>query len=704
MKKLMSILLSMLMMTAMFAACGETPDPDPGPVDPGPVGPGPDQPGDDDPVPPAEYVYGDEHADEYDGSYTESLLALGEQDFTRSQLSGTDALGREKKTDSGDRDGRYVGIFYFMWLNEGNRPYDISKMLEEYGEFNLEGSPLWALPGSPAYDESISPLYAFHYFEEPLYGYYASTDKWVIMRHLELLSQAGVDFLYLDFTNANSGNPEAQPNNIYPEATFALMDSILELQAKGIEAPKIVPMVCNPDTGSDQRRGNVVEWVYANYYAKDNFKYRSCWFTADEEHNPGGKPLLITYTIDRNLFKNKAAYDAFWFRKVVWPTQVRPDSYKDGFPWMDYSLPQADYDGVMNVSVAQHIDGHWSSTAYLAEHREEYNYTYRGRGAIGTKRYAYETDEIEDANLGLNFSEQWENVIATRGTDKEPWMVSVTGWNEWIAQKYNFEKVATFVDTFSIAFSRDAEMMRDSVGYADTYYMLLATNAARYKQKDVVKNSATAMWQKQTIALGTLSSWEGVKAKYVDFKGDAMARNKASVGSVYTYTDDSARNDIEYVKIANDEENLYVLVTTKENITPYESGDEGWMNLYLSTGARNGWENYNFVINRHPNGGKTSIEALSTDENGKIVATASGFEAEYFTENNQIAYKIPLKAIGVTSKGEIGLKACDNIFANKKTEKNDGVGVYEFGDVMAFYCGGDCAPLGRLNYAYRMAY
>ena len=69
-----------------------------------------------------------------------------------------------------------------------------------------------------------------------------------------------------------------------------------------------------------------------------------------------------------------------------------------------------------------------------------------------------------------------------------------------------------------------------------------------------------------------------------------------------------------------------------------------------------------------------------------------------------ISFRIPLEALGVTSADEIQLKACDNVFANTATEDNDGVGVFEFGDVMAFYTGGDCAPMGRLNYAYRMAY
>ncbi len=653
-------------------------------------------------VSPEEYVYGDEHADPYDGDYTRSLLALGDQAFTVSQLSGRDLYMRDRTPNAGNREGKYVGIFYFLWQKEGNGLYDISKLLEEYGTDSKAG-PFWAVKGQEAYDKDISPMGAFHYFEEPLYGYYASTDPWVIQKHLELLTYAGIDFLYLDYTNANYGDPE--PGNIYPEATYALLDCILALQAKGIDCPKIVPVVCNPYTGGkdlspDRRRASVIEWVYENYYAKDNFKYKSCWFTADREHNPSGKPLLVSYKANREEFVDKAAYDAFWHRNVVWPTN--PESFDDGFPWMDYSLPQRNYGGFMNVSVAQHLNGSWSSEAFVSALTNG-TYPYRGRGAIGDDRYSSQSADLEDANYGLNFSEQWQNALNATG-DAEPWCINVTGWNEWTAQKLDQGLGrAVFVDTFSRAFSRDTEMMRDKGGYSDNYYMLLAANAAKFKAKLSLRKSDAAMWQKNTLTITNLTAWEAVKAKYIALGGDLSVRDHNSVGKVYRYTDDSARNDIDYLKLANDDENLYILVSTKASITPHTEGDEGWMNVYISTGKR-GYQGYNFVINRRPDGSTTTIELLSEDEEGHIVATELKTRAEYAVMDNFIAYSIPLSALGVTSRDEIGVKACDNIFGVKRTKENDGVGVYGFGDIEAFYCGGDCAPVGRLNYAYRLAY
>lgn len=655
---------------------------------------------------PQGYNYGEDWLDVYDAEYTQKLLDMGEQYFTASQLSSV-FEGGEVKAKGVKKKSKYVGIFYFLWLgNDIGGIYDISKMLETYDPYDLT-NPLWALPGAANYNAKISPKNGFHYFEEPLYGYYRSTDKWVIRRHLELLTLAGIDFLYLDFTNANMNGENAI--NIYKDATIALMNTILEMQAEGFEVPRIVPICCNPYTSSDETvrtrtTTRVIEWVYNNYYAADNFKYKSCWFTADKTRNPSGNPLLVTYSFDKQYLTNQAVADAFWIRNVVWPTAVTPSSYENGFPWMDYSFPQKNYNGIMNVSVAQHINGNWSSEAYLARSRKDMSYKYRGRGALPNQTFAYQTDSIDAALTATNFVSEWDNVHNYSGSD-EVWMVTVTGWNEWVAQKLDQNgRYATFVDTFSIAFSRDVEMMRDAGGYGDTYFLNLVENVRKFKYEDGGKTSAAAMWMRQTVDYKNISAWDDVKAKYIDFTGDAVNRNAKSIANKYTYTDNTARNDIDYIKIANDSEYLYVLAATKNDVTAHEQGDKGWMNLWISAGGRQGWNGYDFVINRSPNGELTSIEALGMNADGEILATTLDFEADIYTEGKYVAYRIPLEALGVTSASEIGVKISDNIFAGTKTETNDGVGVYSFGDIFAFYCGGDCAPAGRLNYTYRMGY
>ena len=40
-----------------------------------------------------------------------------------------------------------------------------------------------------------------HYWGEPAFGYYATIDAWVLRRHAQLLSAAGVDVVVFDATN-----------------------------------------------------------------------------------------------------------------------------------------------------------------------------------------------------------------------------------------------------------------------------------------------------------------------------------------------------------------------------------------------------------------------------------------------------------------------------------------------------------------------
>ena len=96
------------------------------------------------------------------------------------------------------RADRYVGIFYFLWHDnpggkrpDGDGPFDVSKILpRDPDALNHPTSPLWGPQGT------------YHYWAEPLYGYYQSNDPWVIRRHAQLLSAAGIHTLIFDATNA----------------------------------------------------------------------------------------------------------------------------------------------------------------------------------------------------------------------------------------------------------------------------------------------------------------------------------------------------------------------------------------------------------------------------------------------------------------------------------------------------------------------
>jgi hypothetical protein len=109
------------------------------------------------------------------------------------------------------------------------------------------------------------------------------------------------------------------------------------------------------------------------------------------------------------------------------------------------------------------------------------------------------------------------------------------------------------------------------------------------------------------------------------------------------------------------------------------------MNLFIGTGAPSlqGWEGYNYVINRIPNvDGTTSIEKLDSTGNGKMVGAA-----EYLLSNNIAQYRISKSALSIAdSSFKFYFKVADGV----QNEK----------DIMDYYVSGKSVPLGRLSFSY----
>ena len=124
------------------------------------------------------------------GVSSESTSAL--RPLHASTWTATDALGRSLPSHAqvGDRrPDKTVGVFYFICQEHGRTgPWDNTRLL--------------AAAGGNRSAVQYGPLYEAHHWGEPLYGYYTSDDPWVTAKHGSLLADAGVDFVFLDITNA----------------------------------------------------------------------------------------------------------------------------------------------------------------------------------------------------------------------------------------------------------------------------------------------------------------------------------------------------------------------------------------------------------------------------------------------------------------------------------------------------------------------
>ena len=107
----------------------------------------------------------------------------------------TDALGRTApgiQQVGPPKSNRTLGMFYFLTFDRGgNGPYDNSVILKNHPEAISDiHNPAWG------------PLNEAHYWGEPLFGYYASDDEWVLRKHAQMLVNAGVDVVIFDNSNA----------------------------------------------------------------------------------------------------------------------------------------------------------------------------------------------------------------------------------------------------------------------------------------------------------------------------------------------------------------------------------------------------------------------------------------------------------------------------------------------------------------------
>ena len=562
----------------------------------------------------------------------EDTRTLNAYQNTIYNLSAIDALGRTVSSVDGEVDDSYVAMFYFVWHGHHTNNYgkvnDITKLLEE------DPDTLW--------DLTIDSQ-QFHFWGEPLYGYYCSYDPWIATRHIELLTMKGVDYLVYDLTNSV----------VYDRAINTMFETLDKYQKQGWDVPKVAFYL---NSYSD----NTINYVYNTWYVKGSYSH--LWFSFDK------KPLIICDT-DQLTDEEYRKYSEFFdLRESQWPYGDNLD-LENGIPWMDWQYPQTNYNGSMSVSLAQHMGARMSD-------RDMSN---RGRGFDPKKFKNYS----KNSDYGTNFAGQWQTVFDNNAdpTKQRVNNVFVTGWNEWQAQKLNDGEEVFFVDTFDEEYSRDIEMMKG--GYGDNFYLQSAEliRQFKYTQAQHYQYNTNTIDITDTTAAG----WANVKDNFKDFVGDAMERNHSDSFGSQTYVDTSNRNDISDVSITHDANNLYLKIVTNEPITAYNGTDKNWMNVLIKTneGLENSFGGYNYVINRSPDGsGRTTVERSTGGYNWKTAG-----EAKYAVNGNVMQISVPLSALGLTE---------ENCYVQFKVSDN----VTKYDDIMDYYVSGDCAPIGRLSYTY----
>ena len=558
-------------------------------------------------------------------------------------LAAVDELGRQ--TVSAGESKKLVGMFYFLFNgNSGEQgPYDITKILEKDPQAYLSGER-WEAAGG-------GPFLVDHHWGEPLFGYYFQTDRWVISRHCQMLTDAGVDFLVFDTTN---GFSETDYNRV-----CTLIDVWYGYYTDGWKVPKL-----SFYTHSDS--GKVMNAIYDAFYNNPEIKAKyprldELWFRLN------GKPMIVGEKRSSDTRKDVKKF--FRIKAAQWPsTTDRRDRDGDGFPWIEFInletfnayYKNAPWDkSIMSVSVAQHCDTvHMSSSAFY------------GHNDHGRSWHDGAKDTSEDAvKHGYNFAEQWEYAIKL-----DPDIIFITGFNEWMALRLAIDgEPILFFDECTAEYSRDIEPAAGILG--DNYYMQLVQYITKFKRS----TAAVSTGKHVTVdPNGGFAQWDNpnIKAVYRDYRGDTFDRDAPGYGTLH-YTDTSGRNDIVKAKVAQDDGNLYFYAETADALSP--STDPAWMTLFLN--VKGEAEGYDFCVNRtSPANGKTAVEAAA--ETGWVPCG----EADIRFEGNRLMLRVP--------KALLGFGRGDAAFAFKWADN------YEEGNLLSFYNKGDCAPYGRLNWVF----
>ncbi|MDF2440383.1 MAG: hypothetical protein JWN98_1367 [Abditibacteriota bacterium] len=562
------------------------------------------------------------------GAVATPAAAQGLRDVYADTWVASDALGRRMPTvrEAGaPRQEKTVGIFYFLWQERPNDTvFDLTKLLA-------------ANPGNPQYGGSGQ----FHWWGEPLFGYYLASDPFVIRKHAQMLSDAGVDVIVFDNTNGLT----------YPESYLPICRVFMQMRAQGIKTPQIAFF---PNQGAADR-------LWKEFYSQNI--YPELWFRWK------GKPF-IQIKPEVNL---PAEANEFFAVRRSWAWSNPGGWFGDGrdkWPWLDSSPQRFGWHEDpkrpehVSVAVAQH-----PTTSIGRSHQNN-------KQPSSDERYLTPT-----MGQGIYFSEQWK-----RALEVSPEFIFVTGWNEWIAQRYYADADGTFgnrpqkkgdtvfVDAFSEEFNRDAEPNKLSSG--DNYYYQLAANIRRYKGARNVPRSLPLRIKLD----GRFDDWRGVGPEYRDTQGDEVRRDSPGWKGFH-YKNQSGRNDIVSSKVSLDQKNLYFYARTQSTLSAPTGAN--WMLLFIDAdqNPKTGWMGYDFVVNR----GITAKSTLIARNIGGQYQWGNARPVKFMARDSEVEIAIPRWILGNATNFDF--KWADNCF--------------EKGDWSDFTLNGDAAPNDRFNYRYQ---
>ncbi len=571
----------------------------------------------------------------------------------------TDGAGRtlpKFKDVGGYRQDKYIGVFYWLW-----HPYIRLKS----GKLETAQDILNKNPESPEYECND------YYWGEPENGFYHASDPWAARRNLQMLANAGVDFIFIDFTNGDQGCKSL------PE----FMSVALDMSKKGIPIPKIVFFM-------NENYKAAMNCVLDHFYNIP--EYKPLMFIWD------GKPLIMADSTkcwsQCERCRNSEVRNMFTWRRT-WAFEKGQWNFLDNYPQNYYSFQGKPEQIVVTKSMGAPLwDADVKGSSYHAGITPAYD------------KY-WKTDQ---SPYGYFFDEQW-----MRADSVDPSIICITGWNELTAgawpntsdgpkppfmhKKWNDSSWRCvnpktclakdslgnhiphgwyFVDEYNMEFNRDIEPMKG--GYTDNYYYQMISHIRKFKGMTQQESASPAT----TINLdGEFAEWEKITPSFLDPEGDCTHRRFKNVNSSEVLFNNTGRNDIVLSKITYDSLYIYFYVRTTADLT--SSGDSLWMLLFLDVDKNNktGWAGYDYVINH-----SVKSSTITTVKYWDGQAWQYSGDAGFRMKGKQMEIAVPRQTIGLKGIPDFYFHWADN--------------PQNLIDVSSFFTNGESAPDRRFNYYF----
>ena len=355
------------------------------------------------------------------------------------------SLTQERKQEMNDRYQLYKDVIF------NNDDIEI----EQTGVGEYEATPYEDRLVGIAYSTWLCPkiiTWGKNTWDTPLYGNYFSDNRAMLAKHAELLRDADVDFVFVDWTNNTTYDPATMREQLsdfrmIEEATDLLFEIWSEIEG----APKICIFagpghsgIENVNNGKHQKK---VDQIYTSYVEK----YPELYFQYE------GKPLLMCYGATPNQYGIRPTWkdDRFTIRWVTGYVAQQSNLYntrtmatRGWWSWEERGL-----------QVYSTVDNRVECVTCTAASRQQ--------GSEGDSGYI----PAFGRENGLTLKKQFQ-----RANDLGAGMVILISWNEWTKGEQPSPEV-----------SKDLE---PSVIHGTFYYDLLCEQIKKFKGKVNLEESA----------------------------------------------------------------------------------------------------------------------------------------------------------------------------------------------------------------------